>query len=216
MPGKLYIILPVYNEGQSIYHLLEAYSRLLPSLGLPHQILVIDDHSQDDSPAWIARAASEFSGLNLHTLRHPVNQGLHGVLNTGLGLLEGLGPDDLLLTMDGDNTHNPFLLKEMLPKIEQGADIVIASRYCEASRISGLTRARVILSYRGGAALPPALAHPRRQGLHLPLPPLSWRGPLAPAAEPRAGLPAPARLHLRQRAPCAGWPSPAWSAWRRP
>ena len=152
MPAsKLYVILPVYNEGRSIYDLLAAYAGLLPVLSLGgHQIMVIDDHSQDDSPYWIDRAAREFSGLNLTCLRHEANQGLHGVLNTGLGLLGQLGEDDLLVTMDGDNTHNPFLIREMLAKIEQGADIVIASRYCEGSRISGLTPMRIILSYVAG------------------------------------------------------------------
>ncbi|MBI4800510.1 MAG: glycosyltransferase family 2 protein [Desulfarculus sp.] len=151
MPPKLYVILPVYNEGQSIHGLLAVYARLLPGLSLGHQVLVIDDHSQDDSPYWIDRAAREFEALNLTCLRHPANQGLHGVLNTGLGLLAGvLRPQDLLVTMDGDNTHNPHLIKEMLAKVEQGADVVIASRYCEASRISGLSRARVVLSWGAG------------------------------------------------------------------
>ncbi len=149
--SQLHIILPVYNEGRSIHDLLAAYARLLPGLGLSHRVLVIDDCSQDDSPYWIDRAAREFSALNLECLRHEPNQGLHGVLNTGLGRLAGrLGPDDLLVTMDGDNTHNPFLIKDMLQKIQQGADIVIASRYCEGSRIHGLTRGRRILSYVAG------------------------------------------------------------------
>lgn len=149
--SKLYILLPVYNEGQSIYDLLAAYARLLPELGLEHQVLVIDDGSQDDSPYWIDRAAREFSGLNLACHRHDPNQGLHGVLNTGLGLLaDQLGHDDLLVTMDGDNTHNPFLIKEMLAKVEQGADVVLASRYCPGSRISGLSLGRIILSYVAG------------------------------------------------------------------
>jgi dolichol-phosphate mannosyltransferase len=49
--------------------------------------------------------------------------------------------------MDGDNTHNPFLIKSMLEKIEQGADVVIASRYCEQSRVIGLSGFRGLLSY---------------------------------------------------------------------
>jgi dolichol-phosphate mannosyltransferase len=152
MPAsKLYIILPVYNEGRSIHDLLAAYARLLPGLDLAHQVLVIDDCSQDDSPYWIDRAVRDFPEVNLVCHRHDPNLGLHGVLNTGLGLLAGqLGQNDLLVTMDGDNTHNPFLIREMLAKIEQGADIVIASRYCEGSRISGLSRAREILSQVAG------------------------------------------------------------------
>lgn len=151
MNPKLFVILPVYNEGRSIYELLAAFDRLLPGLGLAHQVLVIDDHSQDDSPYWIEKAVREFEDLDLTCLRHPANQGLHGVLNTGLGLLAGvLRPQDLLVTMDGDNTHNPHLIKEMLAKVEQGADVVIASRYCEASRISGLGWGRVVLSMGAG------------------------------------------------------------------
>lgn len=52
--------------------------------------------------------------------------------------------------MDDDNTHNPWLIPDMLRKIRQGADIVVASRYCEGSRIHGLTRGRRVLSYVAG------------------------------------------------------------------
>lgn len=61
------------------------YTQVLPGLGLFHQLLVIDDCSQDDSPYWIDRAAREFAALNLECLRHEPNKGLHGVLNTSLG-----------------------------------------------------------------------------------------------------------------------------------
>lgn len=147
MAGRLFVILPVYNEGRAIHDLLAVYDRLLAELGLAHCLLVIDDCSADDSPQWIARAQRDFPGLNITAHRHAANQGLAGALNTGLGLLEGFTDEDLLVTMDGDNTHNPMLLKEMLSKVEQGADIVIASRYCEQSRISGLDPLRVLLSH---------------------------------------------------------------------
>ena len=150
MPGRLFVLLPVYNEGQSIYRLLAGFAQVLARLDLESRVLVVDDASADDSPRWIARAAQEFPGLNLEIQRHPVNQGLTGALNTGLERLGDLGPRDYLVTMDGDNTHSPFLIPEMLAKAEQGADLVIASRYCQQSRISGLSPLRVWLSRGAG------------------------------------------------------------------
>lgn len=149
--GNLYIIVPVYNESRSIYDLLGIYTQVLPGLGLFHQLLVIYDCSQDDSPYWIDRAACGCAALNLECLRHKPNKGLHGVLNTSLGWLAGcLGENNLLVTMDGDNAHNPWLIPDIMRKVRQGADIIVASLYCEGSRIYGLTRGRRVLSYVAG------------------------------------------------------------------
>lgn len=201
--------------GQAIHDLLASYARVLPRLGLEHHILVVDDHSADDSAQWVERARQDFGGLNLTLHRHQVNRGLHGVLNTALGALEGLEDGDLLVTMDGDNTHNPFLLPEMLAKIEQGADIVIASRYCEQSRISGLSRLRVLLSwgagwlYRLAWGIPGVRDYTCLFRMYRGRLINQLRGQDAPPYLRQRGSPAPASF-------CAAWRPLSRCAWRCP
>lgn len=148
MKSKLLVILPVYNEGKSIYDLLTEYDRLIFHINnMPHKIIVVNDCSTDDSSAWIEKACNEKS-LNVELINHPDNRNLGGALRSGFNLLKTeINPDDYVVTMDGDNTHNPFLIKDMMEKINQGADIVIASRFREQSRISGLSAFRKFLSF---------------------------------------------------------------------
>lgn len=144
---RVIVIAPVYNEGRSVYNLLNTFAEMFRKTGIPHLVIPINDCSRDDSQAWIDRALSENPDLVAKPVRHEVNKGLHGALNTALELLrDEVRDDDVVVTLDGDNTHNPKLIPRMLGVIEEGADIVIASRYCEGSRISGLTRFRILLS----------------------------------------------------------------------
>jgi dolichol-phosphate mannosyltransferase len=88
-------------------------------------------------------------------LAHQVNMGLGEAMKTGFKhLAETASGDDLVVTMDADNTHDPHLILKMKEKIDSGAglDIVIASRYAEGGKEVGLELLRRILS-RGASLL---------------------------------------------------------------
>lgn len=147
MINKVYVLLPVYNEGESIHNLLEIFDNFFKSLcTINHEIIIVNDFSSDDSENWILGAKNKYLNLNINYIKHENNKGLQGSLSTGFSCLKDISENDILISMDGDNTHNPFLIREMIDKINEGADIVIASRYCEQSRISGLSRSRTFLS----------------------------------------------------------------------
>lgn len=144
---RIHAILPVYNEGRSVYSLLARYARLASLYNVYVRAIVVDDCSQDDSPKWISKAIIDFTSITIVPISHQTNQGLGGAFNTGFTQLGDVDDDDVVVTMDGDDTHNPMLIKAMIDKIDEGADMVIASRYCEQSRISGLTLSRIVLSH---------------------------------------------------------------------
>jgi len=54
--------------------------------------------------------------------------------------------DDIIVTMDADNTHTPGLLPRMINTLEGGNDVVIASRYQPGARVVGLSPWREFLS----------------------------------------------------------------------
>jgi dolichol-phosphate mannosyltransferase len=149
-----WIALPAYNEERSLPALLERYVALRPALeakGAHLRVLVVDDGSADGTIAATERFRDR---LALEVLPHGVNRGLGAALRTGLtGALQRAADDDLIATMDADNTHDPGLLPDMWARLEsERADIVIASRYAPGGEEVGLTTLRKVLS-RGASFL---------------------------------------------------------------
>lgn len=144
--SRVAVVLPVYREGRSIYDLL---TRLAMSKMEKIEVIVVDDCSQDSTLEWIQRAATEVPSLNCKIIMHDINRGLGGALNTGIDQLMARPNANFtaVITMDGDNTHDPTLIPEMVRRIEAGADIVVASRFQRGAKIVGVPAARQFLSY---------------------------------------------------------------------
>jgi len=148
MTPRLYFILPVYNESKSIYDLLEEINTFSQETAYPVHVFPINDASVDDSKDWIEKARQTFKKIHITPLTHKTNKGLHDALNTGIHHIASLIQEtDYVVTMDGDNTHNPFLVTTMIQKHKEGADLVLSSRYCEQSVISGVSFFRLFLSF---------------------------------------------------------------------
>ena len=116
------------------------------------RVLVVDDGSSDGT----IEAAKAFQGrLDLEVVPHGVNQGLGAALRTCLtkGLARA-GEDDVIATMDADDTHDPALLPAMWSRLDgpPAADVVIASRYVVGGDEIGLSPLRKVLS-RGASFL---------------------------------------------------------------
>lgn len=141
------IILPIYNESESIYDLLENYSKFFEKYPQEHLIYAINDKSTDDTAFYIEKALYKYKNLSIEYEKNSENIGLSETLKNSIKrIVSSSTENDILITMDGDNTQNPFTILSMLLKLEQGADLVIASRYCEGSRINGLSYQRIFLS----------------------------------------------------------------------
>ena len=148
MQNKIHILLPVYNESKSIYDLLQNYSVFFKKNPRNHLIYIVNDNSNDDTEVYIQKAIYEFKNLSVEYIHNSINQGLAGILKENIRNITLKSDDnDILITMDGDNTHAPFTISEMLLKLSNGADVVIASRYCKSSQVIGLSSKRIFLSY---------------------------------------------------------------------
>jgi len=145
-----YILLPAYNEERDIASLLIRIRDAMTGLPVNYQILVVNDGSHDRTLEILRGMQPE---LPLEVLDHGINKGLGQAMLTGLRRAAGLMKDeDVLITMDADNTHDPCLAGAMREKVAQGADVVIASRYEQGGQEIGLARHRSILS-RGASTL---------------------------------------------------------------
>jgi dolichol-phosphate mannosyltransferase len=141
----LIVLLPAYNEEESLPLLLPKLGGVLDSIGIPFRIIVCNDGSHDGT----ARTLEEFrSRLPLEVLHHRINRGLG---ETVRDLFEHAavvaGPDDIIVRLDCDDTHEPKHILAMLQKLDEGYDIVIASRFQEGGGQSGVTPYRAFISY---------------------------------------------------------------------
>ena len=145
---RLFAILPCYNESLNIVDLIGEWLEQADKLqteGYTLQVVGIDDCSTDETKRRILEQCAQHDNVQL--VAHEINKGLCGGLNTAISyFLEHGDAKDLMVLMDGDNTHNPSYIHAMLEKLKTGKDCVIASRYCEESSIVGVARHREFMS----------------------------------------------------------------------
>lgn len=146
----LFIILPAYNEQEGLGDLLQDLHSVLN--GYSHRILVVNDASLDETSE-VARDYAVRLG-NIQVLNHAENKGLGGALMTGFSIVfkesDKNSEQDIVITLDADNTHPADRIPLLLQKIEGGADLVIASRYSPGGEQFGLNPFRRILSWGAG------------------------------------------------------------------
>lgn len=145
---SLFVVLPAYNEQQSISPLFKRFQELQRSSNIELVLILVDDGSTDQT-ADTALKESTSLGILLHLVQHSKNSGLGQAIKTGLTTFLKVSKEaDCLATMDCDDTQPPELLKKMYKlMLMNGYDIVIASRYQKGSKVIGLSKSRRLMSY---------------------------------------------------------------------
>ncbi len=145
---KIFITLPAYNEAESLPPLFESFQRAFA--GAPPgswRLITVDDGSRDATLEVLRRHAD---ALPLDLVVHERNRGLGEAIKSGLRRALELSDcdDDIIVGMDADDTHPPETIPAMVRLIrEEGADLVIASRYQRGSRQVGVPLRRKVLSW---------------------------------------------------------------------
>ena len=146
---RVLVVLPAYNEEARLARLLERIDTAMDDAALEYEVILVDDGSRDGTER-IAREWAE--RIPMRIARHEANQGLGAAIRDGLvAAAERAGEDDVVVTMDADDTHTPGLIRRMVRMVAEGHDVVIASRYQPGARAVGVPFLRRALSY--GASL---------------------------------------------------------------
>jgi dolichol-phosphate mannosyltransferase len=144
-PPTVFVVLPAYNEEEDLAPLLERIDQAMADENVPYRMILVDDGSRDRT-ASIAQEHARH--MPIEVSRHPVNQGLGGTIRDGLKIASERCEDrDIVVSMDADNTHTPGLIRSMTRLVEEGNDVVIASRYRHGAYIRGLAIHRRFLSF---------------------------------------------------------------------
>jgi len=141
----LSVVVPVYNEEESLRPLFEALVPVLREWGKPFEIILVDDGSTDGSAALMDKLRREQAGVRV--IRHRSNYGLSAAMATGFQAARG----EVVATMDADLQNDPRDLPLLLSKLSE-ADAVVGWRHQRhdppvkrlSSRIANWIRNRAI------------------------------------------------------------------------
>lgn len=137
---KIIALIPVYNEEDSIGPLLKNFDLVFASTGLNIEVVVVNDGSTDRT---VEMVRNYKTNLVVHCIDHSINGGLGKVIRDGLVYAcDHCQDEDIVVTLDGDNSHHPNLIPGMVKSINEGSGIVIASRFRPGARIYGLSWSR--------------------------------------------------------------------------
>jgi dolichol-phosphate mannosyltransferase len=147
------VVIPTYQEAANIATLLRRIRVAAPAV----HVLVVDDGSPDGT-ADLAEAVKAEVG-QIQVLRRTSKQGLASAYQAGFARAIDEGAE-IVITMDADHSHDPIVIPLLVEAAEQGADLVIGSRYIPGGQIVDWTRSRRVLSHWGNRYATAALRLP--------------------------------------------------------
>ena len=119
---KISVVVPIYNEEESIPYLYRELSDVFSSMGNDYELIFVDDGSKDKSLESLEAFAAKDSHIKIIEFRR--NFGQTAAMAAGLEHTTG----DVVVTMDGDLQNDPREIPRMLKKLHEGYDMVAGWR----------------------------------------------------------------------------------------
>ena len=138
------VLLPAYNEEKSLPVLLPKIEQFFAEEGEGGIIVVCNDGSTDGTGDVLKGYPAR---VRLEVITHRINRGLgeasRDLFERASELLED---KDVIIRMDCDDTHDPSFMHLMKKKLDEGYDVVIASRFQEGGGQRGVSTYRALVS----------------------------------------------------------------------
>jgi glycosyltransferase involved in cell wall biosynthesis len=115
---KLSVVLPVYNEEESLPELFARISEVMSGLQFPYEIIAVNDGSRDGSAHMLDTIASK--DMRTKVIHFRINAGQTAAIHAGIAHATG----DVIITIDSDLENDPGDIKRLLEKMDEGYDVV--------------------------------------------------------------------------------------------
>jgi glycosyltransferase involved in cell wall biosynthesis len=119
------VVIPAFNEQKTIGHVIEETTSVMDSLGVPYEIIVVNDGSTD-------RTGQVATGYKATVLTNETNRGKGYAVRKGFEQASG----DIIVTIDADGAHSPKEIPDLLDPLTNGTDIVGGSRFLRNNSFS--------------------------------------------------------------------------------
>lgn len=137
---SLSVIIPAYNESRRLQKSVRTVCDYLAQLAVPHEVIVVDDGSRDDTPRLLNTLAHEY---DIRVLGDGTNRGKGAALRQGVLASRG----DFVLITDADLSTPIEELRKLLPRLRRdGYDVAIGSRAAVGSTKEATPWYRELLS----------------------------------------------------------------------
>jgi dolichol-phosphate mannosyltransferase len=112
------VVLPIYNELESLSLLLNSVVDTLEAIHIPYEIICVDDGSTDGSAQWLREVGQKYPTVSSVLLRR--NYGQTPALAAGFDYAKG----QTIVTLDSDLQNDPADIPLLLAKLDEGYDLV--------------------------------------------------------------------------------------------
>jgi len=126
MSQTLSIVIPAYNEGPTIHHILDKVKAVTLIADIRKEVIIVNDCSRDNTEEAILAYKTANPDLPITYYKHEVNQGKGAALRTGIQKATG----DFVIIQDADLEYDPNEYNILLqPMLDGFADVVYGSRF---------------------------------------------------------------------------------------
>ena len=130
---KIKILIPVYNDWQSVFKLMENINLEVSSLDFEFSVIIVNDASTESSP----EISSKLDNLkNIKIINMKENRGHARCIASGLKYILEKEEFDYVIPMDGDGEDRPEEIKKLVSKLKEYPDKVIVGERVKRSESS--------------------------------------------------------------------------------
>ena len=123
---KLSIIVPAYNEANTIHHILNRIAEVELINNIYKELIIVNDSSTDDTEGVINEYIRVHPEQNIQYFKHEINKGKGAAIHTGIQKATG----EYLIIQDADLEYDPQEFNLLIkPIIKGAADVVYGSRF---------------------------------------------------------------------------------------
>lgn len=136
----LSVVIPAHNEDETLPRTILTIEWALREARIPHEIVVVDDHSSDDTVGVVTRLQEQCASLRL--VHNERARGFGNAVHTGMDAFSG----DAVCVVMADGSDDPGDIVQYYRKLEEGHECVFGSRFTPASTVVNYPKHKLLLN----------------------------------------------------------------------